>query len=161
LLFYNSKPIEEITNEDIIIYNNDFILKNKLSASYQNQIVNAVKLFFRTIENKVMNEELLHRPRTEKKLPNVLSKEEVKAILNALSNLKHKTMLSLIYSCGLRSGELINLKLEHVDSKRQLLIIKRYLRYIQEILGHSSSKTKKFIHMYLSIQKITSPFDSL
>ena len=245
LLFYNSKPIEEITNEDIIIYNNDFILKNKLSASYQNQIVNAVKLFFRTIENKVMNEELLHRPRTEKKLPNVLSKEEVKAILNALSNLKHKTMLSLIYSCGLRSGELINLKLEHVDSKRQLLIIKSgkgmkdrivplgqktiemlrnyytiykpktylfegqtpfqpydsrslqqvlkqslaktnirkpvtlhwlrhsyathlleagtNLRYIQEILGHSSSKTTEiYTHVSnLSIQKITSPFDSL
>ena len=46
LLFYNTKPVEEITNEDIIVYNNDFILKNKLSASYQNQIVNAVKLFF-------------------------------------------------------------------------------------------------------------------
>jgi integrase/recombinase XerD len=47
LLFYNSKPVEEISNEDIIVYNNDFILKHKLSASYQNQIVNAVKLFFR------------------------------------------------------------------------------------------------------------------
>jgi len=66
LLFYNTKPIEAITNEDIIIYNNDFILENKLSASYQNQIVNAVKLFFRTIENKVMNEQLIHRPKSEK-----------------------------------------------------------------------------------------------
>ncbi len=60
LFFFNTKPIEEITNEDIIIYNNDFILKNKLSASYQNQIVNAVKLFFRTIINKMMNQELIH-----------------------------------------------------------------------------------------------------
>jgi integrase/recombinase XerD len=58
-------------------------------------------------------------------LPNVLSKEEVKIILEALSNIKHKTMLSLIYACGLRSGELLSLKKEHVDSHRNLLIIKQ------------------------------------
>jgi integrase/recombinase XerD len=245
LLFYNSKPIEDITNEDIIIYNNDFILKNKLSSSYQNQIVNAVKLFFRTIENKLMNEELLHRPRTEKKLPNVLSKEEVKAILNALSNLKHKTMLSLIYSCGLRRSELLKLKPNDIDSKRNIIIVraakgkkdrivplsdkilgmlreyyKTYkpktwlfegqnenepyderslsnvlkqalaktkimkpvslhwlrhsyathlleagtdLRYIQEILGHGSSRTTEiYTHVSTrSIQQIISPFDTL
>jgi integrase/recombinase XerD len=46
LVFYRDKPVAEITNEDVIIYNNDHILKNKLSASYQNQIVNAIKLFF-------------------------------------------------------------------------------------------------------------------
>ena len=124
LLFYNTKPIEEITNNDIITYNNDFILKNKLSASYQNQIVNAVKLFFRTIENKVMNEELIHRPKQEKKLPNVLSKEEVKDILNALGNIKHRTMLSLIYSCGLRRSELLKLKPLDIDSKRNIIIIR-------------------------------------
>lgn len=124
LLFYNTKPVEEITNEDIIVYNNDYILKNKLSASYQNQIVNAVKLFFRTVENKVMKEELIHRPKGEKKLPNVLSKEEVKAILNAHGNIKHRTMLSLIYSCGLRRSELLKLKPTDIDSKRNIIIIR-------------------------------------
>jgi integrase/recombinase XerD len=245
LLFYNSKPIEEITNNDIIIYNNDFILKNKLSASYQNQIVNAVKLFFKTIENKVMQEELIHRPKREKLLPNVLSKEEVKDILNALGNIKHRTMLSLIYSCGLRRSELLKLKPLDIDSKRNIIIIraakgkkdrivplsdkilvllreyyKSYkpktwlfegqhsnepydarslsnvlkqaldkttikkpvslhwlrhsyathlleagtdLRYIQEILGHSSSRTTEiYTHASTqSIQKIISPFDTL
>lgn len=124
LLFFNNKPIEEITNEDLITYNNDFILKNKLSASYQNQIVNAVKLFFRTVENKVMNEELIHRPKREKVLPNVLSKEEVKEILNVLGNIKHRTMLSLIYSCGLRRSELLKLKPADIDSKRNIIIIR-------------------------------------
>ena len=124
LFFYNVKPVEEITNEDIIIYNNEFILKKNLSSSYQNQIVNAVKLFFRTIENKVMNEDLIHRPKGEKKLPNVLSKEEVKLILNAHSNLKHKVMLSLIYSCGLRRSELLKLKPTDIDSKRNIIIIR-------------------------------------
>ncbi|MBK9329425.1 MAG: site-specific integrase [Sphingobacteriales bacterium] len=245
LLFYNTKPVEEITNVDLITYNNEFILKNNLSASYQNQIVNAVKLFFRTIENKVMNEELIHRPKREKVLPNVLSKEEIKLILDAHSNIKHKAMLSLIYSCGLRCGELLALKPKHIDSKRNILIIKQAkgrkdritplsskiiellrayyiaykpveylfegqnkgqdyderslqnilkqalqktgikkpvtlhwlrhsyathllengtdLRYIQEILGHSSSKTTE-IYTHVStknIQKIISPYDYL
>ena len=245
LLFFNTKPIEEITNEDIIIYNNEFILKNKLSASYQNQIVNAVKLFFRTIVNKMMNQELIHRPKGEKKLPNVLSKEEVKLILGALSNIKHKTMLSLIYSCGLRRSELLKLKPSDIDSKRNIIIVRAAkgkkdrivplsdkilemlreyykthkpktwlfegqnenqpyderslsnvlkqalaktnikkpvslhwlrhsyathlleagtdLRYIQEILGHSSSRTTEiYTHVSTqSIQKIISPFDTL
>lgn len=50
LKYYHHKPIVEITNNDIIAFNNDYILKNELSASYQNQIVNAIKLFFKTIE---------------------------------------------------------------------------------------------------------------
>jgi integrase/recombinase XerD len=51
--------------------------------------------------------------------------EEVKLILEATKNLKHKTMLSLIYACGLRSGELLNLLPEHIDSNRGVLIIKQ------------------------------------
>ena len=67
----------------------------------------------------------LERPRRKYKLPNVLSKEEVKLILNAHSNIKHKTMLSLIYSCGLRRSELLNLKPTDIDSKRNIVIIKQ------------------------------------
>ena len=152
LLFYNTKPIEEITNEDLISYNNDFILKNNLSSSYQNQIVNAVKLFFRTIENKVMNEELIHRPKREKILPNVLSKEEVKLILNAHSNIKHKAMLSLIYSCGLRCGELLSLKPEHIDSKRNILIIKQ-AKGRKDRIAPLSSKTIELLREYYIANK--------
>ena len=245
LRYYSTKNLSEITNEDLIIFNNEYILANHYSASYQNQIVNAVKLFFRNIENKQLHPELIHRPKTQKLLPNVLSKEEIKLILNAHSNIKHKAMLSLIYSCGLRCGEMLRLKPEHIDSKRNILIIKQSkgskdritplsnkiilmlrdyyhlhkpkewlfegqkqgepyderslqnvlkqaivkcqikkpvslhwlrhsyathllengtdLRYIQEILGHSSSKTTE-IYTHVStknIQKIISPFDYL
>ena len=52
LRFYAHKSITEITNNDIIEFNNHYIIANKLSASFQNQVVNSVKLFFRTIENK-------------------------------------------------------------------------------------------------------------
>jgi integrase/recombinase XerD len=245
LVYFNSKPIEAISNDDLILFNNEYILKNNLSASYQNQVVNAVKLFFKTVEHKQMDEELIHRPKKGKILPNVLSKEEVKMILDAHSNIKHKAMLSLIYSCGLRCGELLQLQPEHIDSKRNLIIIKngkgrkdriaplsykiilmlrdyykiykpkiylfeghqpghpyderslQYvlkqalkktriqkpvtlhwlrhsfathllengtdLRYIQEILGHRSSKTTEiYTHVSnYSLQKIISPFDNL
>jgi integrase/recombinase XerD len=57
-------------------------------------------------------------------LPNVLSKEEIKLILNAHSNIKHKMMLSLIYSCGLRCGELLALQPVHIDSLRNFVLLK-------------------------------------
>ncbi|MBW6483251.1 MAG: site-specific integrase [Vicingaceae bacterium] len=123
--FYPDKPAEQITNADIIRFNNEYILAKKYSASFQNQIVNAIKLFFKTVENYKIDVDLIHRPRREKLLPNVLSKEDVKNILNAPTNIKHKAMLSLIYACGLRRSELIHLKPNDVDSKRKLLIIRQ------------------------------------
>ncbi|TDP02462.1 tyrosine-type recombinase/integrase [Flavobacterium sp. 245] len=124
LVFYREKAVAEITNEDVIVYNNEHILKNNLSASYQNQIVNAIKLFFQIIRETKMIVDKIHRPKNAKTLPNVLSKEEVKLILNAHSNIKHKMMLSLIYSCGLRCGELLALRPVHVDSKRNIVLLK-------------------------------------
>ena len=121
LTFFNVKAVKDITNDDVIIYNNEYILKNNLSISYQNQIVNAIKLYFKIINDSTIDIEKIHRPKRAQPLPNVLSKQEVKAILMAHSNLKHKTMLSLIYSCGLRCGELLALQPSHIDSKRNIV----------------------------------------
>ncbi|MFM7194912.1 MAG: tyrosine-type recombinase/integrase, partial [Bacteroidota bacterium] len=117
------KSPAEINGEDFIRFNAEYILKKKLSASYQNQVVNAIKLFFQVVENRLIRIEEMHRPRREHRLPNVLSKEEVKQILDAHGNLKHKTMLSLIYSCGLRRSELITLRPQDIDSRRMLVFI--------------------------------------
>lgn len=125
LVFFNQKALNEITNDDVIFYNNDFILKNNLSASYQNQIVSAIKLFFTTVQDKKIEIESIHRPKRAKVLPNVLSKSEVKLILEAHSNIKHRAMLCLIYSCGLRRSELVDLKPVDIDSKRGIVIIKQ------------------------------------
>lgn len=125
LRYFNDKTLEVIDNNDLILFNNQFILASGYSSSYQNQMVNAIKLFFSQVKDRKLNPELIHRPKAEKTLPNVLSKEEVKKILQASPNVKHKAMLSLIYACGLRCGEVLSLKKEHVDSKRNLLIIKQ------------------------------------
>lgn len=124
LRFTSFKPLSEINNSDIIRFVNEYIIVKKLSFSYQNQLVNSVKLFFREIEKSRIVIEELQRPRREHKLPNVLSKQEVKLILEASTNIKHRMMLSMIYACGLRRSELINLKSTDIDSKRHLLIIR-------------------------------------
>lgn len=95
LRFFSYKEICTISNEDIVTFNNDYILANGYSSSFQNQVVNSIKLFFKTVESKDLQAEFIYRPKREKTLPNVLSKEEVKLILEALSNIKHKAMLSL------------------------------------------------------------------
>ena len=125
LYYFKEKPVGTINSQDIINFNNDYIIDKKLSSSFQNQIVNAVKLFFKTIERINLEIDIIHRPKREKTLPNVLSKEDVKSILDAHYNIKHKVMLSLIYSCGLRCGELLNLKPDDIDSKRNIVLIKQ------------------------------------
>ena len=122
--FMGSKAPAQWSLADIQHFNNAYILKNGHSVSYQNQMVNAIKLFLRVTENRHIKIEDIHRPRPEHRLPNVLSKEEVKAILQAHSNIKHKAMLSLIYACGLRCGELLSLTPQSVDSHRNVLLIK-------------------------------------
>lgn len=152
LTFFNNKLLDEITNEDVILYNNEYILKRGLSASYQNQIVNAVKLFFITVQNKRIDVDKIHRPKKSKTLPNVLSKEEVKLILNAHSNIKHRTMLCLIYACGLRRSELLNVRPTDVDSKRGLLII-RQAKGRKDRIAPISEKTIEMLRDYYKLHK--------
>lgn len=87
--------------------------------------MNAIKLFFKTIQERKIDTEKIHRPKRSKVLPNLLSEEEVKLIFNAHINSKHKTMLSLIYSCGLRRSELLNFKPIDIDSKRGIFITRQ------------------------------------
>lgn len=154
LIFYREKPVTAINNEDVIVYNNDYILKNKLSASYQNQVVNAIKLFFITIKGTKINIDTIHRPKRAKLLPNVLSKEEVKLILNAHSNIKHKMMLSLIYSCGLRCGELLALQPVHIDSKRNIVLLKNSKGKKDRIVP-LSAKILEMLREYYKVYKPT------
>jgi integrase/recombinase XerD len=114
-------PIASISYDHLIQFNDQYILANNYSASFQNQVINAVKCYFQHIQNSKLNPDLIQRPRREHKLPNVLSKEEVKALLEGPTNLKHRMMLSLIYACGLRRSELLSLELSHIDRKRMVI----------------------------------------
>lgn len=123
--YYSDQKIEDLTETEIHDYLDYLIRERNISSSTQNQVINAIKFYY----EKVLGQERItieiDRPRKESHLPNVLSKEEVKKILNATPNLKHRCMLTVIYSAGLRSGELINLKPEDIDSKRMLIRIQQ------------------------------------
>jgi len=151
-LQYTAKPVLEITNKDLERFNHDYIIRNKYSSSLQNQVINAVKLFFTSVHSVKFDIDSVERPRRDHKLPNVLSKEEVKQILASPTNIKHKTMLSLIYACGLRRSELINLRPKCVDSKRRVLII-RQAKGNKDRIVPISDKTIEMLRTYYQMYK--------
>lgn len=123
LTWHKNKPVEQITNEDVEKFFHEYTHKQKLSISYHRLITNGIKLFFERIQKRQLSLSQIYLPKKDQKLPNVLAKTEVEAIIKALNNIKHKMMLSMIYSCGLRRSELLALKPQHIDSKRGVLII--------------------------------------
>jgi integrase/recombinase XerD len=125
LRFFAGKPVLDITLNDIVQFNNDYILRNNYSLSYQNQVLNAIKKFYTVLYLKSIDINKIERPRGERKLPVVLSLQETEDLLSALDNIKHKAMLVLIYSAGLRRSELLNLHLTDIDSDRMQIHLKQ------------------------------------
>lgn len=131
LTYYQPKHFKELTVEDVERYNHEVIVKNGLSVSFQKGMVGSIKLFYSTVQGTNgstslttgMNLDKLLRPFSEHRLPEVLSKEEVQKIIGATNNIKHKALLSLTYACGLRRGEVINLRLTDLDKQRKLIRI--------------------------------------
>ena len=125
LAYFKGKSAMDFRMSDLVEFNNRYILDRGCSLSYQNQVINAIRLYFAWCGNTAMEGVSLQRPRREHRLPSVLSKQEVKAILAAPRNLKHRCMLSIIYSCGLRRGELLALKPADIDSARGMVLIRQ------------------------------------
>jgi integrase/recombinase XerD len=121
--YFNNKKMIEINNHDLETYNFDYIIRNKLSASYQNQTISAIKLFFGVMFKKDLMVHEISRPRTIHTLPGIFSRNEVESLIRSVRNIKHRAMLSLIYACGLRRSELIGLRINAIDSNRKLLSI--------------------------------------
>jgi site-specific recombinase XerD len=124
LRFYPDYKPEDLEEREITNYLLYLIEKKKISRSTQNQAINAIKFFYEKVlgqERKVYH---LERPLKEKKLPLVLSQDEIISIFAAVNNIKHSAMLMLIYSAGLRRSELINLRVGDVDMDRHIVFIR-------------------------------------
>ena len=121
--YYPEKQSEEITEEEIISFLRYLVNERKISTSYQNQSINAIKFYYERVLGGTRKIYLIERPRKENYLPEVLSEEEIASILKAISNLKHKAIIMVIYSGGLRISELINLKVKDIDSDRMQIRI--------------------------------------
>ena len=83
--------------------------------------ISAVKLFYALTGKQPLKFKYIEYPRADKKLPIVLSQEEVQRMFSACENIKHKVILSLLYACGLRVSELLNLKWAHIDRSRMVI----------------------------------------
>ena len=129
-LYYNKdflnfigKTLSDINDSDIKDYLLYLAEEKQSATSTLNQAINALKFYYGTILKKKFLYEI-RRPRKDKKLPVVLSKEEVAKILSSIENIKHKAILMIAYSSGLRVSEVVKLKPEDIDSKRMLIHIK-------------------------------------
>jgi site-specific recombinase XerD len=122
LRFVNKQP-SEINDNDIKNYLLYLAEEKQSATSTLNHAINALKFYYGTMLKKKFVYEV-RRPRKDKKLPVVLSKEEVAKILNSVDNLKHKAILMIAYSSGLRVSEVVKLKVEDIDSNRMLIHIK-------------------------------------
>ncbi|MCX6146496.1 MAG: site-specific integrase [Candidatus Kapabacteria bacterium] len=120
---FQDKTPDTITTYEIEHYINLLVIEQNISQAYQKVIVGAIKLFFNELLRKNYKLNYLYPDRIEKKLPVVLDKSEVKLILNTITNLKHRSIISLIYSAGLRLNEVIEMKVYDIDSKRMLVKI--------------------------------------
>jgi site-specific recombinase XerD len=117
------KRPEEIATEDITCFLANVEKTRDYSASSINLAISAIRFFYREVfKNGVVIEP--HRPRHDKRLPVILSKEEIVNVLRLERNPKHRLLLMLVYSSGLRVSEVVALKKEHVDLARKVIYVR-------------------------------------
>lgn len=121
--FFQRDP-EGLSENEINVYMKFLIEKRKISASTQNMAINAIKFYFEQVKKERSKRYQYDRPVKERKLPVVLSKEEVSRLFSSCANIKHNAMLQLIYSAGLRRSELINMKVGDIDRDRNLITVR-------------------------------------
>ena len=113
--YYREIPPNEITYEQIRQYIMYLVEVKKVGESTQNQYINAIKFYYEKVMRGERQTFYIDRPKKGRKLPTVLSQQETIDLLRATTNLKHKAILTLIYSGGLRISELLNLQLSDID----------------------------------------------
>ena len=113
----NKRP-QYITSDDF----NSYISNYKYtSISQQNQIINAVKFLYDKVLERKYNKVSFERPRRERRLPQVIDREYLLGKISKIENIKHKSIISLAFSVGLRVSEVVNLKISDIDSKRMII----------------------------------------
>ncbi len=121
---YNQSP-EKLADDQVRDYFRHLLLEKKLAWSSCKTYLSAITYFYRHICGREIDDRFGLPPRPRgRKLPAVLSMEEVSRLLGCIDNLKHRVMLKTIYSAGLRVGEAIRLKPEHIESDPSRMVIR-------------------------------------
>lgn len=117
--FHTQTPLEELTNRSVELFIESVFIDRKYSISSQRQFISALKVFMVFYPHTKISELSLVRPKKSRMLPNVLSQEEVLRIVQVTKNLKHRAIIVLLYSSGLRIGEITSLQLKNIDVERR------------------------------------------
>jgi site-specific recombinase XerD len=122
--YYPTFEINRIDEKMIIGFLQYLVINRKVSESYQNQSINAIKFYYERVLGGQRKIYMVERPRKERKLPVVLSESEVAKAIGTIKNIKHKAIMMVTYSGGLRISETINLKIKDIDTKRMQIFVR-------------------------------------
>ena len=123
LLHFPDLEPAEIAEQQIREYLLYLVGERHVSESTQGQAINSIKFYYEKVLGQERKTYYIERPKKSRKLPNVLSEADVLRILRAGKNIKHKCILMLVYSGGLRLGEVVNLKVQDIDYERKQIFI--------------------------------------
>ena len=123
--YFKDKEFEEVTTEEL----RRFLLKHlkeekRLSDRTVNYYNSVIRFMIEVTMDKIINKKQLPMRKDKKKVYKVLTKEELGTFFNACDNFKFKTIFMLIYGSGLRIGEVVNLRVEDIDSKNMRLFVR-------------------------------------
>lgn len=121
IICIGDKRVIHLNSKDFQYYLDNYKFS---SVSQQNQVINAIRFLYKFGLNKKYDKVSFKRPKSENKLPQVIDKNFILHKLSKIENIKHKSILTLTYSVGLRVSEIVNLKIEDIDSKRMIIHIK-------------------------------------
>ena len=121
--YYKDKKLNCIDENDIRTYM-QLLVQQQKSHSYINQMINSIKFYYEVVMEMPNRFYSIERPFKRATLPKVISLEEVQRIINNTNNIKHKCIVSLLYSAGLRRSEILNLRIEDIDSKRMVITVR-------------------------------------
>lgn len=124
MIYFHPKSLNDISDEDIKGYLLYLVEKRKVSHSTQNQAINAIKFYYEQVLRQEKQSYWIDRPKKPSRIPHILSKEEIARMLRACDNLKHYTIIAIIYSAGLRRSELLKLRVRDIDFNRNQLYIR-------------------------------------
>ena len=122
---YFNKPLEVLEEKEVKDYLVHMLQTRKLSRGTYKTYVAGIKFLYKTTLNREEVVEKIRYPKALKKLPVVLDLAEVKALLSVVENLKHRALLSITYSAGLRVSEAAKLKVTDIDSKRMMVRVQQ------------------------------------
>jgi integrase/recombinase XerD len=120
---YKDQKLRDIDEREISDYLKHLVIEGK-SDSYINQMINSIKFYYEIVLGMPNRFYSVDRPRKKSSLPKVLSIEEIGNIIEATNNIKHRCIVSVLYSAGLRRSELLNLELKDIDSKRMVIYVR-------------------------------------